>query len=108
MGQEASKMVGHSIRNAWVPSSNLGCGTDKNRHLWLSIGRFSLAGCIAFCAVLGGIGRLWRTKVGTWLQRRRQRKIARFNYIAGTAWLAFERGQISRDEFLRIQRDVRP
>jgi len=43
-----------------------------------------------------------------YLDARQERKIAKHNYIAGTAWLAFERGEISREAFLRVMKDTKP
>lgn len=37
-----------------------------------------------------------------------ERKLAEYHRIAGTAWIAFERGEISLEAYERFKKDSRP
>lgn len=39
----------------------------------------------------------------TWLYNRQQRKLAEYNRRAGAAWAAFERGELSHEEYETIK-----
>jgi hypothetical protein len=53
-----------------------------------------------------GVAQTGHSWWGQFWHRRRARQLARRNRIAGTAWVAFERGEITVEAFRRVMRDV--